>query len=1639
MVAGLSLQGQAPTPVGFYPPQNSANQQQQPEIWVELTGDVDPDLSALKLNDEELSPVTTEPVGDNTRIRHALTTPLAAGSVNDVEVTFGAVGEEPVTQTWRFTVGAVTTISAAYREPGDPADVGFVARIHLADAVNAAGNPAGLPNTTQRAENQVRGFLVNPHTGEFYENAASLSSTIIEGYINMNVNANVTDPAEANQNGNFVRANGYQDMGYPGLPGTVSGAESRRVENFAIEFVAYLDLPAGPITFGVNSDDGFIVKTAPNPYDINAMALGVFEGGRGSSDTHFNVFIEEAGLYPIRLLQYQGGGGGDVEFFSILPNGTRVLINDVVIDSAVPAYQTVSSVEPSLTIERLLPAPNSVRNPKTSAIVVWLSDADGAVLDPESIALEVNGEDVEPTIDGFNGVTTIVYQPAEDLPLGATIACSLTFTDSNEAAYEVEWAFEVSGEIRMRIFGGSNLVPPDPITGGTVAHLTGSAQFRENRPAVNQIVPVFEINPWNRADNYGSEFLGYFVPKTTDYYTFYLSSDDASQLWLSTDASPVNASIIASQSGWNGRLAWTTGIDAAARKSAEIHLEAGQEYFIRTLHKEGGGGDNLEVTFRTQSNPAIANGDPAMSAELRPYDGFVVSPLPVGGTVLQTRSWTFNGGYVAGPSGAITYQWFKDGEEIEGAIQPSYTIASAALDDAGDYALEVTMAGEPPLTATSPVVTLDVEPDNDPPVLISGAFLASNGTVGLLFNEPVDIADAEFIVEGAEVTSSEVLATLPTIVRLNITGTPEIGFQITVNQVRDLAGNPLTVTITGEVSDMQSQDIIRARDAEGNVTDPLLPGNALALGDGAFYVAGGGSDIWDNADGFHYLYKQWTGAFDMQVNIASFSGTHQWAKANVMARETLEGGSRHVNAMATRSDGNGQNNFGIQWRNTTGGGSGGVNPVNIRDNANYPNAWLRLVREDATANVFKAYWSNNGTTWNQLPSHEIPTTGGVLPETLYVGMGVTSHDNSATAPLARAVYRSFSLETPPPAITVQPQASVVTLPGRTVTLSVTAIGDEPITYQWTKDSVDIDDATEATLVLADVQADDAGTYAVRVTGPGGTTTSNNSVVEVLTSTLNLWEILETTPELSTLKSAAESVGLDGALRGTDMLTVFAPTDAAFAALPEGLLEELTAQELAGLLTYHAIPGQNLAGDLVAGRYQTLLGGFSVTVSWQNATLRVDDATVIAPNVVAVNGVAHLIDAVLLEPATLEPPVITAQPLAAVTADPGDTVTLSVVATSTQDMTYQWTRNGDDIDGATQATLVLSDVQPENAGTYAVKVSNPAGTVVSNDSVVTVTDPVPPETYNIAWVSFHPADDQPSTAAADAGFTEAPDVGYTELLRSAGHNVTRIVTSNNPDAGLLNRFDLIIISRSAPSGDYQNVGATRWNAIETPMIVINGYIMRANRMGYTTGDTIPDTDRPVSLRVLDAAHPVFAGIQLDVENTMVNPYAGIVTFNDIVQRGVSVNHAPIAGGGTVLAVIGTEGDPAFDGLVIGEWQAGATMGNAAGDVLGGHRLAILTGSREQGFTSHGAGIYDLTEDGARMFLNAVDYMAVAKTILAQPVIADGFIMITWTGPGELYTADDINGPWEPTGNTSGEAVEEIGDGNKFYQVRPHQPE
>lgn len=284
--------------------------------------------------------------------------------------------------------------------------------------------------------------------------------------------------------------------------------------------------------------------------------------------------------------------------------------------------------------------------------------------------------------------------------------------------------------------------------------------------------------------------------------------------------------------------------------------------------------------------------------------------------------------------------------------------------------------------------------------------------------------------------------------------------------------------------------------------------------------------------------------------------------------------------------------------------------------------------------------------------------------------------------------------------------------------------------------------------------------------------------------------------------------------------------------------------------------------------------------------------------------------------------------------------------------------------------------------------------------------VPAPAANIAWVSFHPADNMPSANAAAAGFTTAPDKGYTDLLTANGHTVTRFVSKNLPtpaDLVFLDSSDLVIIGRSVNSGNYGDPAleapAERlfWNtSLTSPLINMSGYTLRSSRLGYTTGTTVPDTGPtaaaggPVRLTVNNPAHPIFAGIALDAMNTMVNLYADAVALPVgamTIQRGISVNTNPVAGGGTILATVGTPGDLAFGGMIIGKWSPGQTSN--FGEVMGGHRMVFLSGTREQGVTGDAAGLFDLAPDGGRLFLNAVNFMV----NIPEPSSAASFILAT----------------------------------------------
>jgi hypothetical protein len=281
--------------------------------------------------------------------------------------------------------------------------------------------------------------------------------------------------------------------------------------------------------------------------------------------------------------------------------------------------------------------------------------------------------------------------------------------------------------------------------------------------------------------------------------------------------------------------------------------------------------------------------------------------------------------------------------------------------------------------------------------------------------------------------------------------------------------------------------------------------------------------------------------------------------------------------------------------------------------------------------------------------------------------------------------------------------------------------------------------------------------------------------------------------------------------------------------------------------------------------------------------------------------------------------------------------------------------------------------------------------------------------NISWLSLHP-DDNPVTDAANNGYTMASDIGYVNLLRGAGHTVNRFVTQS-PTAAFIDMIDdadLVIVSRQVASDAYQDdPERVLWHGVTKPMMMMSGYILRNNRLQFMSGDTIPDTSTagPVTLTAAVPSHPIFQGITLDGSNNMTFATYPISTpaATPAPMRGISVVTNPPAGGGTVLATVGTPGDPVTtaNGMLIGHWPAGSILG---ANTLAGPRMAFLSGTREPASPNPIAlaGIHDLTPQGDQLFLNSVCFMVGGCGPPLVPGDTDGNGTVNFADFGPIQT-------------------------------------
>jgi phosphatidylserine/phosphatidylglycerophosphate/cardiolipin synthase-like enzyme len=148
---------------------------------------------------------------------------------------------------------------------------------------------------------------------------------------------------------------------------------------------------------------------------------------------------------------------------------------------------------------------------------------------------------------------------------------------------------------------------------------------------------------------------------------------------------------------------------------------------------------------------------------------------------------------------------------------------------------------------------------------------------------------------------------------------------------------------------------------------------------GTFTVKGSGSDIWNAADEFRFVYKTLTGDGSITARVESISNANSWSKAGVMMRETLTPGSKHASMVVSAAKG-----LAFQRRVKTNGTS--ASTAGAAAKAPY---WVRITRSGAT---FSAFQSTNGSSWTPLGSVTMN-----MVATIYVGLAVTSHADGAIA------------------------------------------------------------------------------------------------------------------------------------------------------------------------------------------------------------------------------------------------------------------------------------------------------------------------------------------------------------------------------------------------------------------------------------------------------------------------------------------------------------------------------------------------------------------------------------------------------------------------------------------------------------------
>jgi len=516
------------------------------------------------------------------------------------------------------------------------------------------------------------------------------------------------------------------------------------------------------------------------------------------------------------------------------------------------------------------------------------------------------------------------------------------------------------------------------IDGATLDLLRNSPNF-PNNPTRSEKLTRFSTND-SIGDSYGGRIQGWLYVPVTGNYTFWLSSADQGELWLSTDDDPANVKLLASEPVWGS-------YDTFSRQSDPVPLIGGSRYYIMALWKESVDWDHCQVAWR---GPGIRSQQIISGNYLSPYlpvNAF--GPVPsTGGTDIARTALL---GWKAGTGAAEHQVYFgTDPEAVRnaGPGSPEYKGTQPLGSESYD-------PGTLELQTTYYWRVDEVNSANPASPWVGGLWSFTTGNF-LVVDDFESYNDLEVSQKGSNLIYQAWIDGWGTQTNGATVGyaAPAPGQHVAETTIVHGGRQSMPFTYDNNLKYSEAVRNIEAseRDWTSEGVDtlslwfrgyPASVGSFLEGPAGTYTITASGTDITGTADEFHFAFKKLTGAGSITVKVLSVGNTDPWAKAGIMIRETLDANSKHALACVTPGSG-----VAAEGRNIVGGTS-----VSMREAGITAPHWIRLERN--LAGVFKVTHSADGTTWVPVQGALDQTIWMDAPS-LYIGLAVTAHNANAT-------------------------------------------------------------------------------------------------------------------------------------------------------------------------------------------------------------------------------------------------------------------------------------------------------------------------------------------------------------------------------------------------------------------------------------------------------------------------------------------------------------------------------------------------------------------------------------------------------------------------------------------------------------------